>query len=100
MVKYLLSALMLISAYLPNSVFAQQLQCGNPKKVIEELKEQFNEEPMYIMRNFQQSNLVVFINKNTKDWTLVAFDSEGTIACLVSAGTNFTLLENKNNKNL
>jgi hypothetical protein len=100
MVKYLLGAMMLVSAYLPSTIFAQQLQCGEPKEVIEELKEKFNEEPIFVMKNFQQSNIVLFINKQTKDWTLIAFNSEGTIACLVSAGTNFTLLENKNNKNL
>lgn len=83
-----------------NLGFAQQNApyCDDPKVIIETLKEEYQEAPQLTMHNYREDIIVIFVHKDTKDWTMVAFDKRMTLGCVVSSGSNFTLVEKPGKK--
>jgi hypothetical protein len=97
MKNFIIGMSLLVSA---NLGFAQQNvpYCDDPKVIIETIKEEYQEVPQLSMQNFTEDIIVIFVHKQTKEWTMVAFDKNMILGCVVSSGSNFTLLEKSTKK--
>lgn len=84
--------------FLPALVFAQQSQgpvkidkpvlCADTDKVIPEVYKQYKEVPVWGSK-LDESKIALFINPDTKTWTLVQWNE--TVACVIEAGENYFL---------
>lgn len=82
--------------FLPALVSAQQSQgpvrvekpviCANSEAVLPEVYKQYKEVPVWGSQ-LEDSRIALFVNPDTKTWTLVQWNND--MACVIEAGDNY-----------
>lgn len=92
MVKYLLSALMLVSAYSLNA----QEYCFPADDVLKTLKKDYGEVPTIVgLIDSTNKVIAVIANENTGTWSLLVLDETWTVACPIASGEKYTIIQKK-----
>jgi len=90
MVKYLLGAFMLVSAYSLNA----QSMCMSADEALFNLKKDYGEEPTVIGKIDSTNEVIAIIaNQKTGTWSLIVLDETGTVACPIASGEKFLILK-------
>lgn len=64
-------------------VFEKPLLCDDVKVIFESLKNDYNETPIWL-GNSSSSKITLFVNEQTKTWTLVEFNNK--TGCILGTG--------------
>lgn len=84
-----------LALLLTNTAFAQQppgeiidlvkpLKCSRAESVMNFFAEKFKEKPLWVGKTSTGTHIVLMVNKETKTWTLIEYDS--ALACVLGAG--------------
>ena len=83
-----------LALLLTTTTFAQQpdeiidlvkpLKCSRAESVMNFLAEKFKEKPLWVGKTSAGTHIVLMVNKETKTWTLIEYDS--ALACVLGAG--------------
>lgn len=99
MFKKLIASLCILFAPLS---FAQQevpinMVCYDTDELLNSIQKKYKEEPQ---ANFitNSNNMLLFINKQTQTWTIVAFEVETDISCVILAGIGIKDIRKKGNR--
>jgi hypothetical protein len=96
--KFLYASLLLISMIPARAeIITNTMPCGETKTVTKHLMEKFNEAPIIlgIASDIANSVMSLWINPQTKSWTILATKSD--ISCVIGVGKDFTILVNQGN---
>ena len=86
LVAFLLSLISSVAYAEDSFVIEKPVLCSTPRTVIEALSgSDFQEDPIWTGNN-DEDRYVLMVNKKTKTWTIVQFNSN--TACIVGSGTN------------
>jgi hypothetical protein len=90
MVKYLLGAMMLVSAYSLNA----QSMCMPADEALYNLKKDYGEEPS-IIGKIDSTNEVILVmaNEKTGSWSLLVLDETGSYACPIASGEKYKIIQ-------
>jgi hypothetical protein len=91
MLKQLLLALTLLTtaAYAQEPVKLEKtVVCADAQQVLDNLNKKYSEVPLW-GGHLSQSNVAVFVNAETKTWTIVQWNE--TLACVIDSGTGYVL---------
>jgi len=83
-----------LALLLTTTTFAQQpdeiidlvkpLKCSRAESVMNFFAEKFKEKPLWVGKTSTGTHIVLMVNKETKTWTLIEYDSR--LACVIGAG--------------
>ena len=88
--KLLLGVLLLPALALAEPVEVdKKVVCDSAKEMLPFFYKKHGEQPMFVGIATNGTNMAILSNPETKTWSIVQFDIETDIACLLEAGTDF-----------
>lgn len=88
--KFLLGVLLLPALALAEPVKVdKEVVCDSAKEMLPFFYKKHGELPMFMGTNANGTNMAILTNPETKTWTIVQFDIEQDVACMIEAGTDF-----------
>lgn len=83
-----------LALLLNTTTFAQQpdeiielvkpMKCSRAESVLNFFTDKFKEKPLWVGKTSTDTHVVLLVNKETKTWTLIEYDSR--LACVLDAG--------------
>lgn len=96
MIKYMLGLALSFFAF---SAYANELICLPVEDVVASLKNEYNEDPVFVARLERTKEIVtITANETTGTWTLLMLDSTGTLACPLLDGKDYRTFKKKGMK--
>lgn len=89
------AAFAVLSSCYASPIMAQQPQCADSQKVVDYLKNEYGEAPVFagIVADGVTA-ITVFANEDTGTFSVLAIRADG-VACPIADGNGFQILENK-----
>ena len=91
----MLAKILLALALLASTAYAQEpvklektVVCAGTQQVLDNLTKKYGEVPLW-GGHLANSNIAVFVNPETKTWTVLQWT--GTAACVIDTGTGYVL---------
>lgn len=71
---------------IPDEIFdlTKGMRCSRAESVMNFFREKFQEMPLWVGKTATGTHIVLLVNKQTKTWTLIEYDSR--LACVLGAG--------------
>jgi hypothetical protein len=92
-------AIILLSLVITPSVIAEtftvsgNMTCDNNGTIIKEITKEYNEQPIAIGKSSAEVTMALLYNEKTKTWTIIGLTGNAT--CVLAAGTDLRILNNK-----
>jgi hypothetical protein len=95
-ILFFLLSLSYVVASAEGILTSKEVYCDKPETIIGLLKgKDYEEIPLWFgkERTSKAPNYMLFVNHETKSWTMIQFNNE--LACVLGAGENFNMLTKK-----
>jgi hypothetical protein len=90
-----LFALLALNSYAEPQRLTMQVVCDKAIDVLSYLETKYEELPLFVSKVYSgdkvSGTLILMVNKETKTWTNVIMNLDGSTACVVASGMEYTI---------